>query len=1009
LGVQVVVDPVMATVGMVAEALAVELATGLAERQWRRGRARELTRPRIERMLEGSANQLADALQPELGRNRREAPGEWTAVVDAVRDSLAAVAPLAVPDALALDLRAEQLVDHVRRESGDVRRRAALSEAGDATYDRLLAAICERVLAAVVRLPGFSDELQVATFQDVRALRREIAERPPQAAIGPADPGEAFEARYLDHVVRTLGRLELFGVSRGRAPRTLPFDTAYVGLAVARSGGVRLPDEDDDLTGAGVDVTAAFADHRRVLLRGGAGAGKTTLLRWLAVDAAVDTTPGSTAGSTAGSSAGSTWGSAVPFFVPLRSYARRDFPSPEALPESVAGVIAAEMPPGWVSARLRAGRAMLLVDGLDELEPARRREARAWLDQLVGAYPGTRVVVSARPFAVADDWLAPAGFVTFDLLPLSPAGIEAFLGAWHHAAREQHPGDAAVQEWLEACERGLREQLAARVELRRLAGTPLLCGLLCALYQDRNMHLPRDRKSLYDAALDLLLVRWDEERGIRVDELPWLTKEEQIVLLQRFAYSMVKNHEVTVTREDATSRIAHAMRGLRSHEARAEPVLQRTLERTGLLHEPNPDEVQFVHRTFRDYLAAKEIVDAGDLDFLVEQAHLDHWHDVVMNAVAHARPRERDRVLRRLVSGNAAARADARLANRLRLVAAACLEQADVLDTDEARQVVEHAATQLIPPATLDDADVLARAGPFVLDLLPGPEGLTPQQAACVVRTAAMIGGEGVRERLAEFVPLAETRVIDELLRAWQRSEDPESYARTVLAGVAFGDRSLEVRGWHRVRCLVHLHQLTSVVCYGDFSLLEPLAHMPSLRRLELVQNELLRSLAPLAASSTLHTLHLRSGCEFLQDLSPLAGTTVEELGLHLVAADLRTLRPGRLRRLVINDPRLRDGLDPLPADLDLRELVLDNPPRSRNLRGVERWPQLERVALRGTPRPDDVERLVRLPALRRLDLTGVPAGDRPAVGELLAAVPPHVEVQVEGPAALRPRPELRS
>jgi hypothetical protein len=100
-------------------------------------------------------------------------------------------------------------------------------------------------------------------------------------------------------------------------------------------------------------------------------------------------------------------------------------------------------------------------------------------------------------------------------------------------------------------------------------------------------------------------------------------------------------------------------------------------------------------------------------------------------------------LLRRLVGGNTAANADVRLRNRLHLVAAACLEHADVLDTDEAREVVHQAAARLIPPATLDEADLLARAGAFVLDLLPGPEGLSPDQAACVVRTAAMIGGEG--------------------------------------------------------------------------------------------------------------------------------------------------------------------------------------------------------------------------------------------------------------------------
>jgi hypothetical protein len=962
----VVVDPVLAALGMMAEGVAVDLALGLAERQWKRGRSRELTPARVRRLLKGSANGLAEALRHELAGMPENG---WKAAVAAARDSLAAASPIVVTDALALDLSPERLAGHVRKAAAEDGRPPPPDEATAAAYDHILLATCGQVLEAIAKLPGFAGQLQVATFRDVRELRRAVDRLARDEGQGHEAAAREFERRYLDHLVRTVGRLELFGVSRGRAPHPLPFDTAYVSLAVARSGGARRPDDDDDLTGAGVEVTSAFGEHRRVLLRGGAGAGKTTLLRWLAVDAARH------AGEP-----GAPWGGAVPFFVPLRHYAHRGFPAPESLPERVAEVIAAEKPDGWVTSLLGAGRAIVLVDGLDELEPARRLEAREWLEHLVGAYDDVRFVVSARPFAVAEDWLAASGFVTFDLLPLSPTGIDAFLAAWHHAARQEHASDPAMQDWLDACEEGLGEQLKARVELRRLAGSPLLCGLLCALYLDRNMQLPRDRKGLYDAALDLLLVRWDEERGVRVEELPELTKEEQIVLLQRFAYSMVKNHELTVPRDDATRRFAHAMRGLRAQEAQPEPVLQRTLERTGLLQEPSPDEVQFVHRTFRDYLAAKEVVDGGDLDFLVEQAHLDHWHDVVVNAVAHARPQERERVLRKLVDGNAAAHADERIRNRLHLVAAACLEQANVLDTDEARRMVERAAGRLIPPTTLDDADLLARAGPFVLDLLPGPQGLTSQQAACVVRTAAMIGGEGVRERLAEFVPIAESRVIDELLRAWRRAEDPESYARTVLAEVDFGDRSLEVRGWHRVRCLAHLRRLTNVVCYGDFSLLDPVAAVPRLRRLELVQNELIRDLSPLAASRTLRSLHLRTGCEFLTDLSPLADTEVEELGLHLIAADLGTLRPGRLRTLIVRDPRLRGGLHPLPADLAITELILDNPPRSRDLRGIERWTQLEHVSLRGQPRPHELEALARLPRLGHLDIVDVPSADRPAV-----------------------------
>ena len=44
-----------------------------------------------------------------------------------------------------------------------------------------------------------------------------------------------------------------------------------------------MPDDDEDgLTGVGIDVANALVDNPRVVIRAGAGAGRTTLLQWLA-------------------------------------------------------------------------------------------------------------------------------------------------------------------------------------------------------------------------------------------------------------------------------------------------------------------------------------------------------------------------------------------------------------------------------------------------------------------------------------------------------------------------------------------------------------------------------------------------------------------------------------------------------------------------------------------------------------------------------------------------------
>jgi hypothetical protein len=881
---------------------------------------------------------------------------EWAAAVHAVRDSLALVTPIQPDQGYRLLREPNALRAQVAERAAAVHRSAGLSPEGDRAYQLLLSGCCAAVVTEVNANPDLAALLQSMSLNDldratgqILRLLTELLGRPRMAEV-------MFEQRYVDFVVDTMRTFELFGVSSGRAPARHSFDDYYVSLALTRRDRevtAGLP----ALTGAGTDGAHAITDTRRVLLQGGAGAGKTTFLTRLRLVAA--------RGALGGASA--QWPDALPFFVPLRRYAEQPFPDLEDLVAVDARPLVGERPDGWVSSVFRDGRGLLLVDGMDELTAERRAAAMDWLTGLVAGYPRARYVLTSRPSVVDPDWVREHRFVTFDLLPLSDNGIRDFVGNWHSAAQERET-DPRERGWLAEAERALIDTLSARPELRRLASSPLLCGLICALHRQRNMTLPGDRRGLFDAALELLLVRWDAQRGVTIDGAWPRSQEEQLVLLQRFAYSMVVNGEVLLPRDEATARFARAIRGLRTQQADADEVLQQALERTGVLRESYPDQIQFVHRTFRDYLAAREFVDAGLTGLLIDNAHEDAWREVVVMAVAHARPKERAELLHRLLERAAVMRKrDPHLGDRLDLVAAVCLAEVQVIDPEDVRTRVQNAVRRLIPPATFDDADALARAGGFVLDLLPGPDGLTEDEAARVVHTAARIGGEGAWTTIAPFTELDQQMVIDELLSGWRLSDDPEEYARTVLAKVDFGDLRLPVRRWDRVLALKHFTRLSAVRCVGDITPLDPLAAIPNLRTLELRANGVVRDLSPLAASSTLRELELLM-CEWLRDLSPLAGSGVRSLSLHLCdLADLGSLRDVRLERLRIQHPGLSGGLHPLPAELPLRVLELDNRPSMRSLLGIERWPTLERVGIVGPPRADEVAALAQLPALRHL------------------------------------------
>ncbi|MDP9795060.1 hypothetical protein J2S43_003572 [Catenuloplanes nepalensis] len=982
----------LAIVGDVLRGLAVDMLLEFRQRHRAGARGGDPSPAILRRTVERTRDRLVELHRGEL---RDVSPGEWEAAVHAARESLTA-ARLDLAAAFDAQLDPDRLARTVHRASPGRPSGYALSAPGHAAYDRIIALTCEQLIGYFRSLPEFEEVLQTHTFWRVSDVARQLDELLRRQDRARPDEDGRFAARYAEVVREQVGGFEMFGANRTRRPRPHTFDK-YVTLAVARRSRGE-PDEDEDtLTGVGIDVANALVDNPRVIIRAGAGAGKTTLLQWLAAKVA--------------DRALWTSGGYVPFFVPLRQFAAgpAELPAPEQLPLLIARLIGGEMPAGWASRRLGSGRALVLVDGVDELPAHRREEARRWLGDLVRAYPNARYVVTSRPPAIDDDWLGEDGFVPFDLLSLSAQGIQDYLGRWHEAAAEEFLDDPAEAEWLRTCRAELGTLIAARPELRRLAANPLLAGLICALFQDRHMHLPRDRKALYDAALELLVLRWDERKGMRLDDLPPLNLEEQVVVLQRLAYSLVKNQDIVLDRAEAVRRIGHAMHGLRPHHADPDRVLQRTLERTGMLREVYDGQIQFVHRTFRDFLAAKEAVEGGDLGLLLSNAHLDQWHDVVIMAVAHARPHERERILRDLLAGNAAARERPQLHDRLRLLAAACLEQAAVTHTDEIREEVRLAARRLIPPASLDDAELLARAGRFVLELLPGPAGLSEEQAACVVRTAAMIGGEGAREIIEGFTAVKEAEVIEELLRAWRLSGDPEGYARTVLADVDFGDRRLEIQRWSRVQYLRYLTRLSTVACRGD-TMLDPLAAIPNLRHLELLQNLVVRDLTPLRNARRLRVLHLAS-CPLIRDLGPLRDTGVTDLRMYLMSAPLETLAGASVSRLEIRDRSLVADLSPIPDDLPLTDLVLNNRPPDRSLRGAERWPSLTHVEFHGTPdrselrslaalphltavtlhTPDSVDglhHLLQLPSLEKIVVHDLPSPDRTAMQAVLDAAP---------------------
>ncbi|MFJ6481037.1 NACHT domain-containing protein [Streptomyces sp. NPDC091682] len=870
---------------------------------------------------------LAEALAERLGEAAARLPEhERLAALDAVGDAFAALGPLDPESLFAADLDPTALAATLPDPP------AGLSPAAEALYGRLVRLCCTHAVEYVTTLPGFGARAEVELVRRTGELVRSL-DRLGSTGAGAA---YAFEERYAQYVARAHGRLQLFGLTLSRSRQEWPLDVAYISLSVS---GEESPQEALGSHRTSTDVQHTLRDAPRLLLRGPAGSGKSTLVQWLALNAARRTFGPEL----------DELNRSVPFVLRLRSLIRSQEPPP--MPEyflQATGVpLHGEAPPGWASALMRSGRALVLVDGVDEVPQHLRNQTEAWLWSLVGAYPDARYVVTTRPSAVREDWLSGHGFSRSSLLPMERRGTKAFITHWHDAARTDcHSAEELAH--LDRYEQSLVRAVSTRRDLGRLATNPLMCALLCALNRDRHMHLPRARKELYDAALDMLLVRRDNEREITGVEGVYLSRDEQTLLLQRLAYWLIRNEHLEADHDEVVAMVDRwldAMPQVRAQGSSAQQVFNHLLIRSGLLIEPVPGSVQFVHRTFRDYLGAKAAVEARDFGVLVGHAHEDAWDDVVRMAVGHARPDERARLLRQLLRRSEKVKA---YRHRLVLLAAACLDHAPELDP-EIHGEVQARTAKLLPPRTPEQAEDLAKAGEMVLELLPGPDGLSGGEAASCIRTAALVGGDRALQVIAGFGQDHRYEVAHEVSESWGRFETT-AYAESVLANASPGEAHLHIRTPEQLTAYAGLPHIRRVHLSWTGRIPAVISTRRDLEWLVLQGNPELRDLSALAGHDALRHLGVFD-CPDLEGIEPVGGLPVNSLSFGYVPEGMSLAPLGRvagLRSLVIGfEPKERRLAD-IPAAPELTKLTLWQGARGVSLDGLERWPALTSLTVSG-------------------------------------------------------------
>ncbi|MEU2339510.1 NACHT domain-containing protein [Streptomyces sp. NPDC013172] len=859
---------------------------------------------------------------------------------------------------LARRLRALQ--QQRRLQVGVLQRRAGL---GRTTVSQALSGSkvpSEATLIALAEALG----TDAGPLLDLREQARPTRSRSTIAAGGDGARRQDFTGRYLDYVTAQYAQLTVVGLDLSRPDQACwPLDAAYLSLELSEQREDRQPGPLESAMSPTLICRAeqALTGHRRVLLKGLAGSGKTTLLQWLAISTA-DSSPSPELAQ---------YHEHVPFVLPLRTLVRQGrLPQPHEFLTAIGAPMAHRQPADWVDMTLAAGRGLILVDGVDEVPQEHRQEAREWLTRLVSAYRDAAFVVTTRPSAVPDGWLTSLGFAELTVRPMSVADTGRFVRRWFSAAKTTTPSDAE-RRVLEGLEDSLLSTLRTQRDLAQLSTTPLLCALICALHRDRRGHLPHSRMELYEAALSMLMVRRDRERSIGEPEGIRLGEHQTLHLLQQLAYWLIRNQQTEMSYTTALKLVTDLLPAMPAltDQGGGDEVLFHLIARSGLLRQPTADTVDFVHRTFQDYLGARAAIEAADLPLLVNHAHDTQWEDVIRMAIAHARPAERTELLEGLIKrGNE----EANYRVRLHLLAAASLPYATEV-APEVRREVTGCAAALMPPRSIREANTLSDLGPGILDLLPPTsDGLQHDEITAVTRAASRVGGDQAYAYLQRFVASLENSApVDELVQGWSNF-DAAAYARDILAPVR--DRLyVVVRTRAQFETLPLLSPFkriafeTAVTQEEITGQLSP-THTEALR---LMEGPLLHELSFIRPLAALRTLQLgpSTPLDGLRDLIGLSFPHLSLLDVPDVFSYSALSQLTQLRELFLYSVLPWRTLEELPAPATLTKMWLGRSIEA-SVTGLTRWTMLENVVINHVLDTVEWAELSRLPLLTHLQVT---------------------------------------
>ncbi|MFZ5519491.1 MAG: SUMF1/EgtB/PvdO family nonheme iron enzyme [Candidatus Zhuqueibacterota bacterium] len=329
-----------------------------------------------------------------------------------------------------------------------------------------------------------------------------------------------------------------------------------------------------------LDIHEALQRFTQVVIIGDPGCGKTTSLRHLAYDQACRNLERLHQNQEP---------EQLPVYIPLGIHGNAD----KSLRDYVWDVVRAYALPLSVAENIEtqvmAGRALLLIDGLDEVPTESRRQVIRTFVGLMNRFPAHPLIVTSR--VIGFEHSLPA--TVLEVLPLSHSLIDHFIHGWFKAISRESDGDA------------LYRQIVSQPGLLELAYNPFLLSLIALIFE-QGKQLPERRVDLYNLCVMTLLELWDKERKLLDRNRYDRTIKED--LLMELALHFYEKEPLALLPIGEVFKAVGTIVNRLQLACDSKTILTEIEQNSGLLRKFSYRHYAFAHRTLFEYFVARALV-----------------------------------------------------------------------------------------------------------------------------------------------------------------------------------------------------------------------------------------------------------------------------------------------------------------------------------------------------------------------------------------------------------------